>query len=81
VVVDIHLELRDRRLIVRGRVLRCTVADLRPPGVWYRGAIQFDQCLANVLKNDVLKDDGYELPSAHMGLPLSPATNPTHSSQ
>jgi hypothetical protein len=40
--IDLHLRTADRRVSVRGRVLRCAVARLRADDLWYRGAIGFD---------------------------------------
>jgi hypothetical protein len=39
--VELHLTTAERRATVRGRVLRCHVARLRPTSVCYRGAIEF----------------------------------------
>ncbi len=43
--VDMQLHVADRRVDVRGRVLRCAVARLGADGVSYRGAIRFDRHL------------------------------------
>jgi hypothetical protein len=41
-LIELHLRTADRRVSVRGRVLRCAVARLRADDLWYRGAIGFD---------------------------------------
>ncbi len=41
-LIELHLRTADRRVSIRGRVLRCAVARLRATDVWYRGAIGFD---------------------------------------
>jgi hypothetical protein len=43
--IALHVETADRRALVRGRVLRCSVVGLLANYVWYCGAIQFDECL------------------------------------
>ena len=45
VTVELHVETADRRAAIRGRVLRCVVARLRPSFVYYRGAICFEDDL------------------------------------
>lgn len=44
--VELHMETTTRRTTIRGRVLRCAVAGLRPSSVCYRGAIGFDRQLS-----------------------------------
>ncbi|HEX5107772.1 MAG TPA: PilZ domain-containing protein [Vicinamibacterales bacterium] len=41
--VDIHLMTRSGRVLVRGRVVRAYVSELRADLVRYRGALLFDQ--------------------------------------
>lgn len=41
--VELQMEIDARRCVVRGRVLRCAVAQLRAAGVKYRSAIAFEQ--------------------------------------
>lgn len=43
--VELQLETRTDRAIVRGQVLRCAVVRLRPTWVCYRGAIVFERHL------------------------------------
>lgn len=43
--IDLQLVIRENQVAVRGRVLRCAVARLRPAAVFYRGAIGFDRSL------------------------------------
>jgi hypothetical protein len=56
--VELHLDTGDRRATVRGRVLRCQVARVRPTAVCYRGAIAFDSDLPWLPANGI---DGYAL--------------------
>lgn len=44
--VELQMDIDTRRCIVRGRVLRCAVAQLRAYGIRYRSAIAFDRRLA-----------------------------------
>ena len=59
--VELHLESRDRRVAIRGRVIRCAVSRLRSTTVWYRGAIIFDRHLPWFVDDDAA---GYAIPSA-----------------
>src|SRR3954453_19736598 len=43
--VEICFDQEKRLPAVRGRVVRCAVAQLGPDRVWYRGAILFDSRL------------------------------------
>jgi len=43
--VELHVEQSDRRITLRGRVLRCAVSRVQPSAVSYRGAIAFDRHL------------------------------------
>jgi hypothetical protein len=43
--IDLQFTTGEGRVSVRGRVLRCAVAHLRPSGVFYRGAIAFERSL------------------------------------
>jgi len=40
--VELHMEGKEGRRTVRGRVLRCSVVRVRPTSVCYRGAVAFD---------------------------------------
>jgi hypothetical protein len=45
-IVDLQVETAQRRVTLRGRVLRCAIVRLRSTSVWYRAAIAFDNhCL------------------------------------
>ena len=44
--IDVQLLVWGRRLLVRGRVLRCEVSALGPAGPIYCGALNFDRTLA-----------------------------------
>ena len=69
--IELHLRTADRRLSIRGRVLRCVVARLRASDIWYRGAIGFDVELPWFA--DAV-DSGYSVPVAeHDGIPESGA--------
>jgi hypothetical protein len=50
--VEMHVQTRSQRFNVRGRVVRCAVASVRPAAVCYRGAIQFDACLEWFVEED-----------------------------
>jgi hypothetical protein len=43
--IELQLNGQQRRASMRGRVVRCAVVRLRASGVWYRGAIAFEQAL------------------------------------
>ncbi len=55
--VELHLEAKDGRTCVRGRVLRCSVSKVRPSSMCYRGAIAFDRHLPWLHDGD-----GYPMP-------------------
>ncbi|HEX4348510.1 MAG TPA: hypothetical protein VHZ73_13125 [Vicinamibacterales bacterium] len=48
--IDIHLATTNGLVSVRGCVLRCAVARLRPTGVFYRGAIGFERHLSCIAR-------------------------------
>jgi hypothetical protein len=56
--VELQLEREHHREKVRGRVVRCSVARVRPEAVCYRGAIAFDCHLPWFTQ-----DDGYDVPN------------------
>jgi hypothetical protein len=60
-IVELHLDTADRRVTIRGRVLRCHVARVRPTSVCYRGAIAFDSDLPWLNGNEI---DGYTVHGA-----------------
>lgn len=76
-IIELRLAMGERCTSVRGCVLRCAVARLRPTSVWYRGAIGFDRDLSWFVNRD---GAGYPVPSpecdrrSHCGerLPRSP---------
>ena len=43
--VELHLATEAQHTVVRGRVLRCSVAGLQATGIRYRGAVGFDNHL------------------------------------
>ena len=59
--VELHLKTENRRAIVRGSVLRCTIVRLHPSSVCYRGAVGFDRHLPWFVDED---STGYPVPSA-----------------
>jgi hypothetical protein len=71
--VELQLETASRRATVRGRVLRCAVARLRPSSVCYRGAIGFDVQLPWLVE-----DQGYPVPSTQTraGAPFRAGVTP-----
>ncbi len=59
--IELHVGIRGRRALVRGRVLRCAVSDLAGGGgPRYRAAINFDQPLSWLADG---ARSGYELPA------------------
>lgn len=55
--IDVQLSTADGAISVRGCVLRCSVARLRPGNVFYRGAIGFERhlsCIARGLDSQSL---------------------------
>ncbi len=45
--VELQLDSAGRRIFIRGRVLRCCVACVRPASLVYRGAIAFERTAAS----------------------------------
>jgi hypothetical protein len=56
--VELQLERESHREKLRGRVVRCSVARVRPEAVCYRGAIAFDRHLPWFED-----EDGYDVPN------------------
>jgi hypothetical protein len=56
--VELHFETLYERVAIRGRVQRCSVADLRDRGISYRGAVGFDSPLSWLTEPIA---DGYSL--------------------
>jgi len=58
--VEICMETSSRRATLRGRVLRCAVAGVRPNAVHYRAAIHFDSYLPWFIEDDgaVVEESG-----------------------
>ncbi len=50
--IELQLATPERRVAIRGRVLRCAVARLRSDKVWYRGAVAFDRNLPWMLDRE-----------------------------
>ena len=62
--IELHLRTADRRVSVRGRVLRCAVARLRADDLWYRGAIGFDLELPWFS----VQEPGYQVPAGESAI-------------
>jgi hypothetical protein len=60
--LELQIEGRDRREIVRGSIVRCSVARVCATSVCYRAAIHFERHLPWFAEPPIA--DGYELPSA-----------------
>ena len=68
--IELHFATPDRRMAVRGDVVRCAVVRIRISGVCYRGAIVFDRLLAwfvDDIESDI-ETDGYHVPTAYSAL-------------
>ena len=55
--VDVHVTTREGRVLVRSRVVRAYVVDLRSNAVRYRSALAFDRPI------DTSRAPGYAMPS------------------
>jgi hypothetical protein len=66
-LVEVHLSTTERRVAMRGRVLRCSVFRLWAASLWYRGAIGFEHHLPWFAD---IRERGYSVPAAE-GRPLS----------
>jgi hypothetical protein len=55
--LDVHVTTRDGRMLVRSRVVRAYVVDVRADAVRYRGALAFDRSI------DTSRSGGYAMPS------------------
>lgn len=73
--VDIHLVVRDGRMLVRGRVLRAFVCELSSDGVRYRAAVAFDHPVDTAAAPPV---PPMTLPATHSGHPLPTAVAPSN---
>jgi hypothetical protein len=71
--VEMQLETPARTVTIRGRVVRCAVARLRPALVCYRGAIAFERCLPWFIADR----SGYHVPSAELTADLLGGVAPT----
>src|SRR4030095_9631707 len=65
--VDIHLVTRHGRVLVRTRVVRAYVSELRADRVRYRGALRFDQAVDTTVY-------GYSMPGSLEAPQQSPGT-------
>jgi hypothetical protein len=73
--IELRVAAQHGRASMRGRVLRSFVARLRPDGVWYRGSIQFDQCLPWFSHEP---DCGYLIPGGETGPRQPQRADATH---
>jgi hypothetical protein len=71
--VEMQIETTARTVNVRGRVVRCAVARLRPTLVCYRGAIAFERCLPWFVPDR----SGYHVPSTETTADLLGGVAPT----
>jgi len=62
-LIEVHLMTAERRLAVRGRVLRCSVSRLWAACLWYRGAIGFEHHLPWFVD---IRERGYSVPVAEL---------------
>jgi hypothetical protein len=65
-LIELQLSAGARSATVRARVLRCSVARLRPSSISYRGAVGFDRDLPWFVDCD---DAGYSVPAADTPVP------------
>ncbi len=65
-LIELQLSAGARSATVRARVLRCSVARLRPSSISYRGAVGFDRDLPWFVDCDAA---GYSVPAADMPVP------------
>jgi hypothetical protein len=59
--IEAHVVTRSGRLLIRSRVVRCSVAALQPDGILYRGALAFDRHVDTA-------PNGYSFPGAAHGV-------------
>lgn len=69
--IDAHVVTRGGRLLIRSRVVRCSVAALHPDGILYRGALAFDRHVDTA-------PHGYSFPGAAPGVGDSPGHDYPH---
>jgi hypothetical protein len=63
--VELQIQTSDRQAIMRGSVVRCSVAHVRPASISYRGAIVFDRHMPWFADGG-----GYDLPFGGDATPL-----------
>jgi hypothetical protein len=66
--IDLHVATTDRRVFVRGGVLRSAVVGVRATGMRYRSAIGFNHLLSWFVDGEA---GGYGMPSAEIHTPRS----------
>jgi hypothetical protein len=71
--VELQMEVDARRCVVRGRVLRCAIAQLHASGVRYRSAIAFEHHAATSVHAH-----GYPVPAADDGDDRAERAEATH---
>lgn len=73
--IELHVATNDRRVSVRGGVLRSAVVVVRATGICYRSAIGFDRLLPWFVDGDAA---GYGIPRAEIHTPRSCRVDATH---
>jgi hypothetical protein len=63
--VELHLETDSTHTTIRGRVVRCAVARVRPSSVCYRGAIAFERDLPWFVDDSGRVADNYDVRTMH----------------
>ena len=61
--IQLHIATNERRVSVRGGVLRSAVVGVRATGMWYRSAIGFDHLLSWFVDGEA---GGYGVPRAEI---------------
>jgi hypothetical protein len=73
--IELHVATNERRVSVRGGVLRSAVVGVRATGICYRSAIGFDHLLSWFVDADA---GGYGIPRAEIHTPRSRRVDATH---
>jgi PilZ domain-containing protein len=71
--VELQMDINLRRSVMRGRVLRCAVAQLHASGIRYRSAIAFERRLA-----ECIDPPGYSVPAASSAEDREARADATH---
>jgi len=62
-VIEVQLSTPEKRVAIRGRVLRCSVSRLWAACLWYRGAIGFEHHLPWFVD---VRERGYSMPTTEV---------------